>query len=232
MAPRLLLATFALALTGVTGLPAEPVALDSQVVINRYLAAIANVEQPRTVVFSYSVSQAGFYNLEQTHRIFRSLGRQRDETLSVDGDPVKMIRIVSRSDRYAVEKLAPRAGAYAFLFLGTHRNGKHLDYVYSAAPLGATQAFNVTEITVDGLTYLPSVIRFTSTVGTVKATGAVSYAKFSKYWMPVLATVSATVRKLPTRERIVWSTYAFPAALPPSTFYQPKPLAVPTIAPL
>ncbi|GAC1652302.1 MAG: hypothetical protein NVS9B12_01570 [Vulcanimicrobiaceae bacterium] len=211
--------------------PAPPLqSLDSQVVVNRYMAALMNIEQPKNVVFSYNVSQAGAHNLEQTHRVFRSGNRQRDETLSIDGDPIKTTRVVSRTDRYSVANIGPRLGSYVFLFLGTHRHGKHLDYVYSTAPIGAPQ-FLVTEVTIDGLVYLPALVRFKMNAGALRATGAIAYARFSKYWMPTLATVSASVGKKPTRERIAWSAYSFPAALPPSTFFQPKPLAIPTIAP-
>lgn len=194
------------------------------------MAALAKAVQPKTVVFSYSVSQAGLHNIEQTHRIFRSQNRERDETLSIDGDPLKTTRVSIRADRYAIGKIAPRTSAYAFLFLGTHRNGKHLDYVYATAPLGAPP-FVVTEVTIDGLTYLPALVRFKIATAGTKATGSIAYARFSKYWMPTLATVSATVQAKETRERIAWSTYSFPAALPPSTFFVPKPLAIPTVPP-
>lgn len=202
------------------------VELDSQLVVNRYTAALQLVEQPKNAVFAYSMSQAGFHNIEQTHRIYRSLNRQRDETLSIDGDPIHTTRVLTRTDRYAVTKVAPRLGDYAFLFLGTHRNGKHLDYVYATTALGAP-AFLVTEVTIDGVSYLPSLVRFRMTTAKTDATGSIAYARFSKYWMPTLATVSATVNKKATRERITWSGYSFPASLPPSTFFQPKPLAIP-----
>ena len=205
--------------------------LDSQVVVNRYTQALAKVAQPNTSVFTYSVSQAGFHILEETHRIFRSGAKQRDETLVVQGDPIKTVRMESgRADRYAIRRIAPHPGSYAFLFLGTHRNGKHLDYVYSTAPLGAP-SFVVNEVTIDGVTYLPSLVRFTMATAKTRATGAIAYARFSKYWMPTLATVSATVAGRPTRERITWSGYAFPGALPASTFISPKPLVAPSIAP-
>lgn len=210
--------------------PAGLVQIDSQVVVNRYLAALDQVAQPQFVVFSYRVSQAGDHNVEQTHRIFRGDVKERDETVSVDGSPSKIVRVVSARDRYAVEKLAPRTSAYVFLFLETRRTGKHLDYVYSTEPLSAS-AFTVTEVTVDGETYLPTLIRFKSVAGTVHATGYVAYARFSRYWMPTLATASAVVSGLPTRERIAWSAYSFPTSLPPSTFRQPNALALPTVAP-
>lgn len=220
---------FALVLLGASA-PTPLRELDSQLVIERYAAALAQIELPKNVVFTYSVSQAGLHNIEQTHRIFRGPAHERDEVLAIDGDPVKFIRILKSTDRYAITKLAPRSGAYAFLFLGTHRNGKHLDYVYSTTPLG-TSIFTVSEITIDGSTYLPNVIRFSTKTGTVKAIGSIVYAKSSRYWMPQAAAVSATVSGHPTRERIVWSAYSFPPALPPSTFNQPKPTVLPTFAP-
>jgi len=210
--------------------PTGLVQIDSQVVVNRYVAALDQLLQPKYVVFSYRVSQAGAHNIEQTHRVFRGQSRERDETVSVEGDPVKMVRVLTASDRYSVSRLAPRTGAYTFLFMETRRSGKHLDYVYSTEPL-TSSAFTVTEVTLDGETYLPSLIRFTIGAGGVRANGYVAYAKVSHYWMPTLATASADIAGRPTRERIAWSAYSFPTSLPPSTFTQPKPLALPAVAP-
>ncbi|MBV8246714.1 MAG: hypothetical protein JOZ38_12380 [Candidatus Eremiobacteraeota bacterium] len=206
--------------------------LDSQLVLERYAAALAGIAAPKAVVFNYSVSQAGPHNLEQTHTIFRVGTLTRDQTTSVDGDAVTgQIRILSRSDRYAIVRLAPRVSEYSLLFLGARRNGKHLDYTYAAAPYAPAGPFTVTEVTIDGVTYLPNLIRFVAIAEGVKANGSIAYAKFGKYWMPTLALVSAKIDGKPARERIAWGGYAFPATLPPSTFAQPKPVALPTIAP-
>jgi len=205
-------------------------ALPPHIVIARYAGALAANRAPKNVVFTYAVSQVGFHYLEQIHRIFRDQTRQRDETLAVDGDRVKIIRIVRRSDRYAISRIAPSPARYAFVFVGTRRAGRHLNYVFDAISDGKT-AFTVRQIVVDGLTFLPASIRFTSTASGVRATGSIAYAKFGRYWMPVVATVSATVKRRATRERIAWGSYGFPAALPASTFYQPKPAPLPTVAP-
>ena len=226
-------ATLALVLACCGAAAAPPLKeLDSQLVLNRYMSALAQCTPVKNVVFTYSVSQAGLHNIEQTHRIFRSNTRQRDETVAVEGDPVKfkMIRIVNKADRYAIDRVAPRVGPYAFIFLGTHKDGRHLDYVYASQPL-AQPAFHVTELTIDGSTYLPALIRFTMAAGKIQATGSLAYQKLGTYCVPQLATVSATVGGKPTRERITWSAYTFPGALPPSTFNQAKPLAVPTLPP-
>lgn len=233
MNARRLLALAVIVCCGGAAAPTPPAELDSQLVLNRYAAALASCTPVKTVAFTYSVSQAGAHNIEQTHRIFRSGTRQRDETIAVEGDPVKMkmVRIASKSDRYAIANVAPRLSAYGFLFLGTHHDGRHLDYAYAAEPLGQP-AFHVTELTVDGATYLPALIRFTMTARSLRAKGALSYQKIGTHCVPLEATVSAVLNGKPTRERILWSAYSFPASLPPSTFYQPKPLAVPTLPPL
>jgi hypothetical protein len=210
--------------------PTGPVQLDSQVVVGRYLAALEQLAQPKYVVFSYRVSQAGAHNIEQTHRIFRAGSKERDETISIEGDPVKSVRVVSAADRYAILKLAPRGGAYTFLFLETRHRGKHLDYVYATEPLAAAP-FTVTEVTIDGDTYLPSLIRFKSVAGGVHATGSVAYSRFSHYWLPTLATATADVDGRATRERIAWTAYSFPSSLPAATFVQPKSLPLPAITP-
>ena len=210
--------------------PSGPVQLDSQIVVNRYMAALATVAKPAYVVFSYRLSQAGAQNIEQTHRVFRSQSKERDEAVSVEGDQLKIVRVLSADDRYAVTRLAPRTPAYAFLFMETRRHGKHLDYVYATEPL-VTAGFTVTQVTVDGDTYLPSLIAFRMVRGNVRATGSVAYGKIGKYWVPTIATAAANIGGHPTRERITWASYSFPPSLPLSTFIQPKTLTVPTVAP-
>ncbi len=207
-----------------------PVQLDSQLVVNRYLAALEEVSQPRFAVFTYHISQAGAHNIEQTHRVFRSESKERDETVSLEGDPVKIVRVVSVNDRYFLGRLAPRTPAYTFLFLQTRRHGKHLDYVYATEPLVAS-AFTVTQVILDGQTYLPTLIVFRSVSGNVRATGSIAYAKVGRYWVPTAATAAADIAGHATRERITWSNYSFPPSLPPSTFIQPKALTVPSILP-
>ncbi|HEU5479434.1 MAG TPA: hypothetical protein VFU90_06350, partial [Candidatus Tumulicola sp.] len=55
-------------------------------------------------------------------------------------------------------------------------------------------------------------------------TGEVQYAAFGPYWVPVVASVDASVGGKPARERITWGDYRFPEDLPPSTFQAPRPL--------
>lgn len=197
------------------------VQLDSQVVLDRYFARLNLIEQPKAVIFQYSVSQSGPNNIEQTHRVYRSGGMQRDETLAVDGVALKpsSIRISTYRDRYAIETLAPRAALYTFLFLRADRVAHHIEYRYSALPLARLRGFAATSFTIDGDSYLPSAIGFSTARGAASGVGTVSYAKAGRYWMPVEVTVTARIARKPARERIVWSQYRFPSAMPKSTFH-------------
>jgi hypothetical protein len=205
---------------------AGPAQLDSQYVLQRYALAVAKFVPPKVVVYSYLVSQVGPNNIEQRHRVYRSGTRVRDETISVDGMPLrrKIVRFSQREDRYAVVRFAPRADTYQLLFLGTTKDGHHLDYVYEATPLSRTSSAWVDRVTIDGTKFLPRVVHFHSGSLDVHGSGNIEFAQFGKYWMPVVATAVAQVKGKPARELLMWSDYRFPASLPPSTFQQPQPL--------
>jgi hypothetical protein len=220
------------ALFGVATPPASS-PLDSQYVLQRYALAIDAVPVPKNVVFTYTVSQAGPSNIEQRHTIYRSGPDVRDETLAVDGVALtrKIVRFSRRDDRYAVARLAPRAVAYQILFLRAAKEGRRFDYTYEVTPLLRQSDAQVDRMTIDGARFLPRVVHFHTTGPDAKGTGEVVYAPFGQYWMPVLATVDASVNGKPARERISWGDYRFPEALPPSTFQPPKPLPPASAAP-
>jgi hypothetical protein len=207
--------------------------LDSQYVLQRYSLAIADVELPKVVVYSYTVSQAGPNNIEQHHRIYRSGTAVRDETLSVDGISLsrKIVRIAYRADRYTVERFAPRTDAYELLFLGTAKDGRHLDYVYEATPLNRGTAAWIDRVTIDGINFLPRAVHFHSNGFGAEGTGEIEFAPFGKYWMPVIADAQARVKGKIARERIVWSDYRFPQSLPSSTFERAQALPLTTPIP-
>lgn len=215
-------------------LGAGPGPLDSQDVLQRYALALAGLPVPKTVVFSYTVSQVGPSSIEQSHRVYRSGNAVRDETLAVDGVLLhgKVVSFSRHEDRYTVARFAPRSDAYELLFLGTTNDGRHLDYVYEATPVAHAAGSFVDRLTVDGITFLPRAVRFRTSGLGVDGTGEVRFAPFGKYWMPVSATAQARVKDKPAHERIVWSDYRFPESLPPSTFQSPKPLPVATLPPV
>lgn len=205
--------------------------LDSQVVLQRYASRLLTLEAPKTLVFTYSVSQAGPQALEQSHRIYRSGELVRDETLQVDGQSLKSkrTRIARYRNRYTIETLAPRMTEYAFFFVRSVHTGGDYSYVYKAVPLGATGAFVIEGMTIDGRAFLPTEIRFKTAAGKTKGSGSITFAKSGKYWVPTTAAVQATVAGKPARERITFTSYQFPQSLPKSTFLSPKKLPQPVL---
>jgi len=211
-------AIVALVLPALSGATAEH--LDSQYVLQRYAMALQTVLMPKVVVYSYTVSQVGPSNIEQRHVVYRSGMDVRDETITVDGIPLgrKIVRFSRHPERYSVDRFAPRTDAYELLFLGTTKNGRHLDYVYEATPLSRPSGAWIDQVTIDGANYLPRVVHFHSNGLGVSGSGEIVFGSFGAYWMPTTATAQARVKGKPARERITWSEYRFPATLPPSTF--------------
>lgn len=205
--------------------------LDSQDVLARYHRALLALPTPKAVIFTYSMSQAGPQQLEQTHRIYRSGELVRDETLATEGQNLKrkLVRIARYPDRYAVARLAPRPADYAFVFQRMNRTGGRAEYVYGAVPTARGGAYVVDAIAIDAATFLPASIRFTIDNGTQQGKGELHYARSGTYWVPQLAQVDATVHGKPARERITFSGYRFPNELPAQTFRSPKPLPTPRL---
>lgn len=227
------IAAMLLLLGCVAAAPKTAAQLDSQEVLTRYLAALGKTAPAHTVVFDYSVSQAGPHVIEQRHRVYRSGAVQRDEISYVDGQQLKPpnIRVFRREDRYAVNRLAPRPPTYFFLFQGVKKTGKHLTYAYRTVALRPS-VFSVESVSIDGFSFLPSAIHFKTQGGIARGSGAVMYAQSGRYWVPVLATVTAKIASHAAAERIVWSAYRFPKNLPRSTFEQPRPLPSSSLAPV
>jgi hypothetical protein len=213
---------------------ATPAELDSQYVLQRYALAIETVPTPKAVIYTYTVSQAGPSNIDQRHVIYRSGLQVRDETLAVDGVALvhKIVTFGQREDRYQISRIAPKPSAYELLFVRSLKDGHHVDYEYDASPLLRGADAVVERVTIDGLKYLPKDVRFKTGSETARGTAHVQYAQFGKYWMPVLAEISAVVNGRPARERIVWSDYRFPESLPPSAFETPRPLPHSTLPPI
>jgi len=212
---------------------ALPAQMDSQVVLNRYASKLLSLEDPKSLIFTYTVTQAGPQNIYQSHRIYRSGDMVRDETLSAGGLALhpKLTRIARYRDRYTIKNVAPRLTEYMLLFLHSRRAGKRIEYAYRAIPLGAVGAFIIEGVTIDLHTYLPSEIRFCSGNGAVRGSGVLSYAQSGKYWVPVAAAIQARVAGKLATERIGFSGYRFPRALPRSTFQAPRPLPTASLPP-
>jgi hypothetical protein len=209
--------------------PTPRPALAPQTVLARYAEALASHRTPSVMSFEYAVDQTGARDLQETHRVFRSGSSQRDELLSVDGkrlDPPTTHIYLGRSNRYTLESLAPRPSLYAFRYVGSVRDGHHADEVFATTPL-EPGSFDVTEVTIDGVTFLPDAIRFAS--ATRDGRGSIAFGRIAGNWVVTAADARATYDKVPAAEHIAFGNYRFPAALPSSTFLTPRPL--PTFKP-
>jgi hypothetical protein len=202
-------------------LPSAPAAL-----MARYADALADLPRPPTMIFEYSVEQSGLHNLEETHRIYRSGLRERDETLVADGVPLKVppVRIVPNSAyKYDVLALAPKPADYVFTYAGKRTVLGRQAYAFRTIPV-ALSSFAVSDVLIDAQRFLPLVIVFRSAAGGIKGKGRIEFMPTGQYWVAREATVSARTASKDARERIRWSKYRFPASLPQATFAQPRPL--------
>ncbi len=177
-------------------------------VLARYAAALASLVPPHAISFEYLLEQTGARDLLQEHR--RKL------------DPPAIRITHGRRDRYQVATLAPKPDAYDFRLIGTVRDGHHEDWVFATTP-HTEAAFRVTEVTIDGISYLPTSIAFATDAH--NGTGTIAFGRVEGYWVPTVATARATYAKLAAQERITFTSYRFPTALPPGTFARAHPVA-------
>ncbi|HYZ16990.1 MAG TPA: hypothetical protein VE591_11335, partial [Candidatus Acidoferrum sp.] len=185
----------------------------------------AKLREPRVFTLEYTMEQTGSRALEQSHRIFRSGANERDETIAVNGNRASrpQVRVFrGRRYRYTVKDLSPRTKAYDFHFIGTRRDGHHLDYVYALRPK-MPAAFRFTQVTIDGLAFLPTTVSFATREH--GGTGAITFGKRQKWWVVVTATASAQAPGGTAHERMAFYAYRFPPSLPPSTFAVARPLS-------
>jgi hypothetical protein len=204
--------------------PTPPPAVAPSTFLARYAVALAAHRTPDVLSFEYTVDQTGARDIEEVHRVFRSGSSQRDELLSVGGkrlDPPTTRIFLGRRNRYTLEALAPRPSEYRFRYLASVRDGRHTDEVFATTPYDPG-SFNVTQVTIDGETSLPTTIRFTT--NSYAGGGSISFGRVQAYWLATAANASATYAKVVADERITFASYRFPNALPPSTFLTPRPL--------
>jgi hypothetical protein len=193
-------------------------------IIAKYRAALKALREPRVFTVEYTLVQTGTRTLEQTHRIFRSGADERDETLAVNGtrsiSPV--IRIFRRPYRYTVAALAPNPTAYDFVFAGPHRDGKHVDYVFTVSPKKPKRGITFTQFAIDGVTFLPESISFVADQHAAR--GSVTFGKSDRYWVARSAAAQADVPGGVAHERLAFAKWRFPKSLPRSTFEAARPL--------
>lgn len=199
-------------------------ALPPEAVVAKYAAAVAGLKEPRVFAFEYTIQQTGTRTLEQTHRVFRSGNDERDETLAVNGNRSRtpVVRIFrGRPYRYTVAALAPKPSQYTFAYAGPHKDGKHVDYVFDLVPKAKPPGVTFTQVTIDGVTFLPQSIAF---AGPHAARGSVTFVKSGRYWVARTASAQANVQGGVARELLGFVHWRFPPTLPRSTFAMPRPL--------
>jgi hypothetical protein len=221
----LLLAVGALAAAAPSPSPAPSSSPPSPAaVVAKYRAALAGLREPGVFTVEYTLVQTGTRTLEQTHRIFRSGSNERDETLAVNGtrSTSPVVRIFHRTYRYTVGALAPKPGAYDFTYAGPHRDGKHVDYVFSLAPKQPKPGIRFTQVAIDGVTFLPESVAFVADQHAAR--GSVTFGKADRYWVARSANAQAKVPGGIARERLAFAKWRFPKTLPRSTFEAARPL--------
>lgn len=206
----------------------ESVSLEPSAILARYEASLASLRKPKAITFDYSVSQLGLRNMEQAHHVYRSRHAERDETLIVDGIvlPQPAVRIIAnRSDRYDITAIAPTPAAYTFAYTGSRLDGDNIIYVF-ATERRQPASFAVSEIELSARWFLPTVVHFKIGGNGARGSGTLLYGPADSYWVVRQAQVNAHLTSgAPAHERIVWSNYQFPPALPSSTFEVPRPVA-------
>lgn len=206
--------------------------LAPQAVLAHYHTALAALREPSTFTVEYTLEQTGARALEQTHRIFRRGNDERDEIIAVNGTHATnpTIRIFRGTPyHYRVARLAPAAAAYTFTYLSANRSGRHLEYVFNLAPKGPSGDFTLTRVSIDGLTFLPTMVAFRTSGSAGK--GAVTFGKVGAHWVATGASASARVKGGTANERLTFSNWRFPASLPSSTFAVARPLPQTPAAP-
>jgi hypothetical protein len=195
-----------------------PAPLGPAEVLARYAAALHALHEPTTFTVDYTLEQTGTRSLDQTHRIFRRGDNERDEILAVNGTraTTPSVRIFrGHANRYAVARLAPTPAAYAFTYLAPRKTGHHLDYVFGLVSKGSGD-FALTQITIDGVTFLPSALVFKTFANAGR--GTITFGKNGPWWVVIGATASARVAGGTAHERLTFANWRFPSSLPASTF--------------
>ena len=192
-----------------------------------YRSALANLKRPTSVSFEYSLAQLGLHTMEQTHRVYRSGSNERDEMLVIDGVKLKSpaVRVImGRNPHYDIAIVTPRPETYRFFPIVARKAPGGFTYIFHLEPR-APRAFAITAIELDGRTFLPSLVKFTTSANGAHGAGTLRYSGIDGYWVVREAIIAATLPNgKSARERITWSKYQFPTSLPRDTFRVPRPI--------
>jgi hypothetical protein len=196
----------------------------SDAALAKYRAALDALPTPGAVVFEYTESRIGPSRaLAEVHRVYRDAGgEERNETISVDGEPV--VPAIARFSTSAVWPYDVRAFAV-----------EETDYV--AMPLGVAVVagkrtlsfstvrttvgdFSVTQLYLDPTTHLPVREKFNAQGSGCVGSGSIDFGPVDHRWMPSTVSVSCSVPPGDStfKETIKFGDYQFLSALPSDVF--------------
>jgi hypothetical protein len=189
-----------------------------------YRAALDALPTPGAMVFQYTESRIGPSRaLAEVHRVYRGAdGEERNETISVDGEPVvPAIAHFSQSAiwPYDVRAFAVQDPDYVVMALGPAVvNGKRTS---SFSTVRATVGdFSVTRLYLDPLRHLPVRETFNATGSDCTGSGSIDFGPVDRRWMPTTVAVSCSVASggATFKETIKFGDYRFLSALPSDVF--------------
>jgi hypothetical protein len=200
-------------------------------IYDSYRAALATRKIPANMEFEYTVTRSGPNRIvTEQHRVYWSAqGVERNDAIEVNGTPLvpahsRLLRRATwpydvgqfavSSDEYTVSRpiLAMVAGRKAYVFTLTR---------------SAQADFIVTSLYVDAVRRLPLRETFVVAGSNCQGSGSIDFLPTGGYWLPSFVSVVCTgtaqgASPLPIyKEAIRFSSYSFPAAIPPDVFGQP-----------
>ncbi|HXW77363.1 MAG TPA: hypothetical protein VEJ20_08140 [Candidatus Eremiobacteraceae bacterium] len=216
----------ATALAAITTLPASA-ASPAGAQFDQYRAALAALSPVGNVVFEYAESRSGpTRTFTEQHRVYRGAdGRERDETLAVDGAPLVPAQVrFSEHDvwPYDVAQFAVDEADYSVLYIGPAVVDGRRALEFSTVR-ETTGDFAVTALYIDPLRHLPLRETFAAQGSGCSGSGVIDFAAIGRHWLAssVSADCSVAGSQGAFRETIRFSAYQFPAVIPPDVLTAP-----------
>lgn len=223
--PRRAAAAAVLAVTLIAGpsVAATPT-LSADAAMTRYRAMLDALPAIGNVVFEYTESRIGPSRaLAEVHRVYRdAAGDERNETISVDGEPiVPAISHIASVPQwpYDVHAFAVTADSYQVMALGMAVVNGHRALSFSAVRTTPGD-FAVTHLYLDPVRHLPLRESFDTQGGGCSGSGYVDFAPVDRRWMPLVVSVNCALAdgSATFKETIKFGAYQFLPAIPSDIF--------------
>jgi hypothetical protein len=195
-------------------------AVDVNAILSRYRTNLNGYRTPTTLSFTYTIDEVGQHQLSQTHLLYRDGAMVRDEIIAIGSSSIKpRVHIYrSKAHHYAVEAVAPRLSNYHFRYVGQREEAGRVFYHFATSPVGPKTSFTVSDIEIDGQSFLPAVIDFRARSGTVTGDGNLHYNEFDGAWLIEEASANGRTTHGGLREHLVFRDYHVLTSLPLATF--------------